>query len=111
VGTLGKGQLLADLMSEIREHNAMKLIAVTLTTALFLFVGVVCAFYPHAVQRLAAEKKLGPILDPAMHVQVLREHIGSSRYVFELRIVGLLALTGAAVGLYSLLCEIWAYFG
>jgi hypothetical protein len=61
-------------------------------------VGVACAFYPRFVQRLVTTRRLGPLLQPLMHIRSTRAFLESPRFAQSLRIQGFVILF--AVGLF-----------
>ncbi len=82
--------------------DAFGLVGPVVVTTLFAAAGVVCTFWPRAVQRYTLSERYVQ-LNPAMRWRVLRKCTESRFYIWQLRAIGVLALLAAAIGTYLLL--------
>jgi hypothetical protein len=82
--------------------DAFGLIGPIVVTVLFAAAGVVCTFWPQAVQRYALSGRYAQS-NPVMKWRGLRRYTESRFYIWQLRALGILSLFAAAFSAYLLL--------
>jgi len=79
-------------------HEIFVLLGTLWGLAVFLGIGVLCTFYPNAVQRA---EKLGPInLRPPF--EFMRRWVAAPEYIIHLRITGIISLIVTALLLHEI---------
>jgi hypothetical protein len=93
-------------MEDALNHPATPLVVPIVGFAVFSILGAVCIFLPQKIQRYALSESFAR-LSPAMRLGILKRHVGSRPYIWELRIAGVLCLLAAADLLHTIIT--WAH--
>jgi len=89
------------------DGNLVKLLVGIVTVLMFLAVGIVCTFYPVAVQDVLTGRRPHPLSFLAPRSGLTRAYIESRWYIVHLIFCGVIALLGAVSGLFGLALSVW----